>query len=45
MRIPLDGTFSSGMVEVRENYYGWFQYNINFSANKKALYEVFRARN
>lgn len=44
LRIPVDGTFVGGLVEVRENYYGWFQYNIDFEANKKVLYEIFRRR-
>jgi LCP family protein required for cell wall assembly len=44
LRIPLEGTFIGGLVEVREGFYGWFQYNIDFEANKKALFEVFRRR-
>lgn len=44
LRIPVDGTFVGGLVEVRENFYGWFQYNIDFEANKKVLYEIFRRR-
>lgn len=44
LRIPLDGTFSSGRVEVRPGFYGWFQYNIDFAENKKALREVFYRR-
>jgi hypothetical protein len=44
MRIPADGTFVGSMVEVREGFYGWFQYNIDFNANKKILWEIFRNR-
>lgn len=44
LRIPLDGTFVGGMVEVRPGFYGWFQYNIDFEDNKKALWEVFYRR-
>ena len=42
LRIPVDGTFVGGLVEVRPGFYGWFQYNINFEANKKVLWEIFR---
>lgn len=41
LRIPVDGTFQGGMVEVRQGFYGWFQYNIDFEANKEALRNVF----
>ena len=44
LRIPLDGTFVGGMVEVRPGFYGWFQYNIDFEDNKNALWEVFYRR-
>ena len=40
LRIPVDGTFTSGLVEVRDGFYGWFQYNIDFAANKKILRET-----
>lgn len=44
LRIPVDGTFSSGLVEVREGFCYWFQYNIDFEANKEVLWEVFRRK-
>lgn len=44
MRIPVDGTFIGDLVEVRKGFYGWFQYNIDFDANKKILWEIFRSR-
>ena len=44
LRIPVDGTFTGGLVEVRPGFYGWFQYNIDFEANKKILWEIFRRR-
>ena len=44
LRIPVDGTFVGGMVEVRPGFYGWFQYNIDFEANRKILWEIFRRR-
>lgn len=42
LRIPLDGTFDSGRAEVREGFTAWFQYNIDFYENQKALWEIFR---
>lgn len=44
LRIPVDGTFIGGLVQIREGFYGWFQYNIDFEANKKVLWEIFRNR-
>lgn len=44
LRIPVNGTFSSGLVEVREGFCRWFQYNIDFEANKEVLWEVFRRK-
>ena len=44
LRIPADGTFDSGMVHIREGFYAWLQYNIDFEANKAKLYEVFRRK-
>lgn len=41
MRIPISGTYSQGYVKVREGFAAWLQYNIDFYANKKALYEIF----
>lgn len=45
MRIPVDGTFSQGYVKVREGLVNWFQYNIDFSANRRALNEIFEKEN
>ncbi len=44
LRIPVDGTFIGGMVQVRPGYYGWFQYSIDFEANREVLFEIFRRR-
>lgn len=44
MRIPLEGTFDSGLAEVREGFIAWFQYNIDFYENQKALWDIFRDR-
>ena len=41
MRIPVDGTFQQGNVVVRDGLKNWFQYNIDFEANRKVLWEVF----
>lgn len=41
MRIPLDGTFKQGTVRVRAGLAAWFQYDIDFAANRKALRELF----
>ena len=43
MRIPVDGTFQQGNVKVREGLKNWFQYDIDFAANKKVLREIFEA--
>lgn len=43
MRIPVDGTFQQGDVKVREGLTNWFQYDIDFAANKKVLRELFEA--
>ena len=40
MRIPLDGTFRQGSVRVRAGLAAWFQYDIDFAANRKALREI-----
>lgn len=37
LRIPVDGTFSQGDVQVREGLKNWFQYNIDFDANRRIL--------
>lgn len=41
MRIPVDGTFRSGTVRVRAGLAAWFQYDIDFAANRKVLKEIF----
>lgn len=41
MRLPVDGTFEQGEVEVREGYTNWFQYHIDFQANQEILREIF----
>lgn len=41
LRIPLEGTFDAGKVEVRPGFVAWFQYNIDFAANRDRLYEIF----
>ncbi len=45
LRIPLEGTFHQGYVEVRPGYTNWFQYHIDFEANRQRLYEVFAPAN
>ncbi len=42
MRLPVDGTFEQGEVEVREGYTNWFQYHIDFEANQEILREIFK---
>jgi anionic cell wall polymer biosynthesis LytR-Cps2A-Psr (LCP) family protein len=42
MRIPVDGTFKQGTVRVRAGLAAWFQYDIDFSANRDALRELFK---
>ena len=41
MRIPVEGTFQQGNVQVREGVKNWFRYNIDFAANRKILKEIF----
>lgn len=41
-RIPVDGTFQYGIVQVREGLTAWFQYNIDFYANNQYLNEIFK---
>lgn len=41
MRIPVDGTFDEGDVEVREGLANFFQYNIDFEPNREILRELF----
>ena len=40
-RLPVTGTFQSGMVKVSEGYMAWCQYNIDFDANRKILEKLF----
>lgn len=37
LRIPVDGTFQQGDVQVREGLKNWFQYNIDFAANRQII--------
>ncbi len=41
LRIPVEGTFKQGKVEVRPGFTAWFQYNIDFEANRDKLWEIF----
>ena len=41
MRIPVEGTYQQGNVQVRDGVKNWFQYNIDFAANRKVLNEIF----
>lgn len=41
-RIPVDGTYQYGIVQVREGLTAWFQYNIDFYANNEYLNEIFK---
>lgn len=41
-QIPAPGTFSSGTIQIREGYKAWFQYDIDFPANRAILQEIFR---
>lgn len=41
-RIPVDGTFEYGIVQVRPGLTAWFQYNIDFYANNQYLNEIFK---
>ena len=40
-RLPADGTFSQGNVQVRPGLKAWFQYNIDFQANREILRRIF----
>lgn len=40
-RIPVDGTFRQGTVRVRAGLAAWFQYDIDFAANRKVLRDLF----
>jgi len=41
LRIPVDGTFQQGEVQVREGFKAWFQYNIDFETNRAVLQSIF----
>lgn len=41
MQIPAHGTFDQGDVLVREGLKNWFQYNIDFKANRELIWELF----
>jgi LCP family protein required for cell wall assembly len=41
LRIPADQTFSQGTARVRPGLAAWFQYDIDFAANREILYEIF----
>ena len=43
-RIPVEGTFEEGKVQVREGLTAWFQYNIDFYANNQYLNDIFRKK-
>lgn len=40
-QIPAHGTFDQGNVKVRDGLKNWFQYNIDFEANRNILREIF----
>lgn len=40
-QIPAHGTFDQGNVQVRDGLKNWFQYNIEFEANRNILREIF----
>lgn len=39
-RIPVDGTFRQGTARVRAGLAAWFQYDIDFAANRQVLQEI-----
>lgn len=41
LRIPVDGTFDQGDVQVRKGLKNWFQYHIDFKANYQRLQKLF----
>lgn len=41
LQIPANGTFDQGNVQVRPGLKAWFQYNIDFEANRKILRRIF----
>lgn len=40
-RLPADGTFKQGNVQVRPGLKAWFQYDIDFEANREILRRIF----
>ncbi len=40
LRIPADGTFKGGTARVRPGLAAWFQYDIDFAANRKLLEQI-----
>ena len=40
-RLPVNGTFQSGLIRVSEGYMASCQYNIDFEANRKYLEKIF----
>lgn len=42
-QIPAHGTFKGDSVVVRDNYKGWFEYDIDFETNRKILQDIFSA--
>jgi hypothetical protein len=40
-RLPADGTFSQGNVQVRPGLKAWFMYNIDFETNREILQRIF----
>lgn len=41
LRIPVDGTFRGGIARVRPGLAAWFQYDIDFAANRQVLRDLF----
>lgn len=44
-QIPANGTFKQGSVLVREGLKNWFQYDIDFAANRKILQAIMDGKN
>ena len=40
-QIPAEGTFRGGDVQIRPGLKDWFQYDIDFAANREILREIF----
>jgi LCP family protein required for cell wall assembly len=40
-RLPVDGSFSQGNIQVRPGLKGWFIYRIDFNANRKIMEKIF----